>query len=393
MKILILGDLHFGRGYAYGKPDLETGINSRLLDYEKTLSNIINYAISNNIELFIFLGDIFETRNPTPQQVVIFYRQLKRLSDANITSYILIGNHDLSKARQITSSLDPLKEINLPKVFIFTHIKLEKFIDSNNEIINILMVPYRNKQCYDKETNDEAIIEMTNEINMAKNTIENDAPILACLHMMMVGTIPLDVGEYGLNELVLPFEMFNGIDVSIAGHIHRSSVLKENPLFIYSGSMECNDFSEREHKKVFLIYDTSKKGTSAVSFHDIPTRKFIDFDMDYSTSLSEDIMDEILSSINDSVRDAVVRMHIKVHETKILHIDVAKIRNKFHSFNVNCISDISISPVISKQLRNQNINDATDDVSAFKHYIASQTNVGSEVLNIGLSIITAEMEY
>ena len=392
MRVVIIGDIHLGAGYSFGKPDPDTGINSRLLDYEKTLSNIISYTINKKFELCIMLGDIFETRNPSPQQIVVFYKQLKRLSDAGVTTYVISGNHDYIKTRKITSSLDPLKEIHIPRVSVFTDIDLVQFYDSNNEVLNVLLMPYRNRQSYDKQSNEEAVIEMAKEVYLAKSKATT-GPILLCGHMMMEGTIPADAGEYGINELVLPFEIFEGIDVVINGHIHRPSILKESPLFIYSGSMECKDFSEKEHQKCFLIYDTTQTGPNAVAFKGITTRKFIDFEVDYSANLPDDPMNEIMARIESvPIADAVVKMSVKVPETKVSLIDTAAIRAKFHDQNVNCISDISVSPVISKQLRNQKVNDAPDDISAFKHYVSSQTNVDDQVLALGLAIITAELE-
>lgn len=393
MKVVIIGDIHLGASFAFGRPDAETGISSRLLDYEKTLAHIITYVITQKIELCIMLGDIFETRNPSPQQVVIFYRQLKRLSDAGITSYVLMGNHDYVKTRKITSSLDPLKEIHLPRVSIFTDITLNKFVDSNGEKVNVLMMPYRNRQSYDKNLNDEAINELVKELTLAKKDADSTAPTLLCGHMMMEGTIPSDAGEYGINELVLPFNAFSGIDVVINGHIHRASILKEDPVFIYSGSMECKDFSEKDHKKCFLIYDTNKKGIESVAFEPLDTRKFVDFELDYSANFPADPTAEVLKDIaSKPLEDMVVRLNVKVPETKISSIDVTLIRKAFYDAKVSYISDISVSPVIFKQLRNQKINEAPDDISAFKHYIASQTNIEDGILQLGLAIMTAEIE-
>lgn len=393
MKVVIIGDIHLGAGYSFGKPDLETGINSRLLDYEKTLSNIIDHTISKGYELCIMLGDIFETRHPTPQQIVVFYKQLKRLSDAGITTYIISGNHDYIKTRKITSSLDPIKEIHIPHVSVFTDIELAPFTDSHGETLNVLLMPYRNRQSYDKNSNEEAVREMTAEIRAAKDKAVAGSPIIVFGHMMMEGTIPADAGEYGINELILPFEIFEGIDIVVNGHIHRASILQQSPLFIYSGSMECKDFSEKDHQKCFLIYDTKEPVQNAITFKGIATRRFLDFDIDYSFNLPDDPMAEILARIQDTdVKDAVVKLSVKVPETKVSLIDIAKIRAKFHELEVNCISDTTVAPVISKQLRNQKVNDAPDDISAFKHFVSSQTNVDDSVLPMGLAIITAELE-
>jgi exonuclease SbcD len=393
MKVLILGDNHFGRGYNFGRPESESGINSRLLDYKKTLADIITYAIDSKIELFIFLGDIFETRHPTSQQMVVFYRQLRRLSYAGITTYIVVGNHDAILSRRLSSSLDPLTEIQLPKVSIYTELAYIIFMDSNDEVLNVILMPYRNRQSYNKETNDEALAELSAELSIAQSKLVPGAPTLLCGHMMLENTIPSDAGEMGLNELILPYSMFDGIDITIHGHIHRSSVVQENPPIIYSGSMECNDFSEREHKKSFIIYDTQKKGMDAITFRPINTRKFIDFEIDYASDFPADPNIDILEQMKkQDINDAVVRMNIRVPENKVGVIELSAIRSAFYDAGVSCISDISISPVITKQLRNQKINDAPDDISAFKHYVHTQNNIDDEVLRLGLGIMMAEIE-
>lgn len=393
MKVVIIGDIHLGAGYSFGRPDPETGINSRLLDYEKTLSSIITYTINKKFELCIMLGDVFETRNPSPQQIVVFYKQLKRLSAAGITTYIISGNHDYIKTRKITSSLDPIKEIHMPHISVFTDIELVQFRDSHGETLNVLLMPYRNRQSYDRSSNEEAVQEMTREIHSEKLKASPGNPIIVCGHMMMEGTIPSDAGEYGINELILPFEIFDGMDVVINGHIHRPSILKDSPLFIYSGSMECKDFSEKDHQKCFLVYDSKEPIQTAITFKGIATRRFIDFDIDYSSTLPDDPMSDIMSRLHSTpIKDAVVKLGVKIPETKVSLVDTAAIRSKFHELNVDCIADITVSPVISKQLRNQKVNEAPDDLSAFKHYVSSQTNVEESVLNMGLAIIAAELE-
>lgn len=393
MKVLILGDVHIGAGLGFGKPDQVTGVNSRLTDYEKTLSSIITYAINKKIELFVMVGDIFETRNPPPGQMVIFYKQLKRLSDAGVTTYVMMGNHDYIKTRVITSSLDPLKEIHLPHVTVFTDIKLMQFKDSMGERLNVILMPYRNRQSYDKASNEDAVREMQMELFLEKQKMTPNIPSLLCGHMMMEGTIPSDAGEYGINELILPFEMFEGIDVVVNGHIHRASILQQNPLFIYSGSMECKDFSEKEHQKVFLVYDSLKTGIDAFSFKAIPTRKFVDFEIDYSTETPENPMESILEKITISdINDAVVRLSVRAPETKTNTMDQGTIRDKLYSAGANLVSSVSITPVISKQLRNQRVTEAPDDITAFRHYVTSQLGVEDGVLDLGLTIISADIE-
>ena len=388
MKVVLIGDTHFAAGYNYGKIDTETGLNTRLLDYEKTLAKIIDYTIKNRIELCVFLGDIFDTRNPQPSAIVAFYRQLMRLSKAGVKVVIISGNHDSTKQRRtITTSLDPLKELNIPNVHIFTSIDNFIFTDRDGESLNLILMPYRNRQNYDRDTKEEALSDMKAELNAAKERMLPKTPSIAVAHMMFEGTIPDEVGENGLNELVLPYEMFEGIDVVIAGHIHKPEIKQEDPLFIYSGSMECRDFSEREHNKNFLVYDSSKSGLERITHIPIHTRKFFIFDIDF-TNMPAEPMEEVFERLNEKdVRDAVVKVVIKMPEKEVGLIDTHAIKAELSRRGVSHIAEVSVSPLISRHTKNQQVSEAVDDRSAFKSYIGSQKGIDGDVLALGMEII------
>jgi DNA repair exonuclease SbcCD nuclease subunit len=182
--------------------------------------------------------------------------------------------------------------------------------------------------------------------------------------------------------------MFLGVDVTINGHIHNSSIQKREPLFIYSGSMECKDFSERLHKKVFLVYDSSKSIKNAITFEHIKTRQFLDFEIDYSEIIVEDYTNDILAQLDEAaIKGSVVRMNIKIQELKVPLIDTSIIRARLNQMGASCISDIAITPIISRQQRNKEVNDAPDDTTAFKNYISSQMDVNNDTLELGLEIM------
>lgn len=393
MKAVLIGDCHFGSSLAFGKSN-QFGINSRLDDYEQSFAKIIDYTLENKIRIVLFTGDIFEIRNPTPVQVSTFYRQLKRLYSADVECHILVGNHDQTFSRSLTSTLEPLVEISLPNVFIHSNVEMTLIRSKDtDEAINVVFVPYRKRQFYDMDNNNEALKAMGDEIGLAISKADSAYPTIAVVHMMFEGTIPSDAGDYGLNELILPFNMFAGVDITIAGHIHRASILKKDPLFIYSGSMETKDFSEKDHKKVFLVYDSSKAINDSVSFYPIETRPFIDFEFDYGADDCDDPMRDVLEKIEKTKLDgAVVRVSVKIHELKIQLIDVGIIRSKLNEMGVSCISDVVVVPIVSRTQRNKEVNDAPDDITAFKHYVESQIDVNKSVLELGLQIMKEKEE-
>ena len=66
MKILHLSDIHMGSGFAHGRIDPETGQNTRLQDFTKSLSRAIDRAISEPVDLVLFGGDAFPDATPAP---------------------------------------------------------------------------------------------------------------------------------------------------------------------------------------------------------------------------------------------------------------------------------------------------------------------------------------
>ena len=108
MKIAICGDVHFGAIFGLGVPNGKGG-NTRLDDYERTFNHIVDICIERKIDAFVQTGDLFEKRNPSPIEIGIADRCIRRLSSANIPTFIIMGNHDYKRhAGTYTSSLSSL---------------------------------------------------------------------------------------------------------------------------------------------------------------------------------------------------------------------------------------------------------------------------------------------
>ena len=67
MKIVHTADIHLGTEL-YGHYDPLTGASSRLQDFAAALDRAVDYAIQQRIDLFLFAGDAYKTRDPSPTQ-------------------------------------------------------------------------------------------------------------------------------------------------------------------------------------------------------------------------------------------------------------------------------------------------------------------------------------
>ncbi len=97
MKILHFADLHLGVEN-YGHLNPETGLSTRFEDFTGAFDQLVEYAIGNQIDLVLFCGDAYKSREPSQTQQREFAKRIKRLSESGIPVFLLVGNHDLPNA-------------------------------------------------------------------------------------------------------------------------------------------------------------------------------------------------------------------------------------------------------------------------------------------------------
>jgi exonuclease SbcD len=95
MKILHFADAHIDMTN-YGRHDPETGLPLRVLDFLKSLDEIVDAAIREKVDLVIFAGDAYKDRSPAPTFQREWGKRIIRLSKAGVRTLLLVGNHDLS---------------------------------------------------------------------------------------------------------------------------------------------------------------------------------------------------------------------------------------------------------------------------------------------------------
>ena len=155
MRIVICGDTHIGAVFGLGGPNKKGG-NTRIDDYERTLNYIVDYAIANNVDAFIQTGDAFDTRNPEPEHMNILSKAIKRLSMANITSIVIMGNHDyIRNSDGFTSAISSLAAKDYPNVRLVIEPEIVKLYDGKTKGANLLLLPYRDRRMYPGKTTED----------------------------------------------------------------------------------------------------------------------------------------------------------------------------------------------------------------------------------------------
>lgn len=132
-KIGIIGDLHLSMVEKYGKYNTKTGLNTRLEDKLKIVKFCVDTFIKQNVNMIVFLGDIFDTNLPSDKLRSLFFKAIRPLSEKRV--YLITGNHDQGSVHHHSFlTVDALDMKNLRIVSKLGTVKWNG--------INMLLAPY-----------------------------------------------------------------------------------------------------------------------------------------------------------------------------------------------------------------------------------------------------------
>jgi len=136
-------------------------------------------------------------------------------------------------------------------------------------------------------------------------------------------------------------------DYVALGHIHRHQILNENPMMVYSGSLQRIDFGEEKDQKGFCVIDldaTKPYGTRLqnFTFQPVNARNFLTINVDISANDNDPTASVIKVISEHEVEDAIVRINIKLPGELEKHLKDREIRD--------ALSDAHFIASISKDI-------------------------------------------
>lgn len=390
MKLAILGDTHFGKGYSIGKIDSKQQLNTRLLDYINTMNFVIDHCRDNKISHLIITGDIFEHKRPEASQTKVFSKLISRLMSLNIHTHIVVGNHDIIRDSK-TTTVDMFAELNLPLINIWTNLRTVHIGDENNGL-NIIFMPYCTRQmlqCFDNES---AVKILQNKIKNEIKSIKNNDPIFIVGHFTLLGAQSHGIllNSNVTSDIILPIKSFpSKVDAIIMGHIHQHQIVSKKPYALHIGSMERSNFREGEDEKYLLEIENLK-----FTYRSLPTRKLCDIvldcsDLDLDSNIEKDIKEKIIK-LDKNINDSICRIEIIIDECMVNALNTNDIKNMIKKeFNIYHCANIFYKTVSKKQLRSSEITEKTNIKSAFYKWLEMEEdeNVRKNLEEAGNKII------
>jgi exonuclease SbcD len=323
IRIMHLADLHIGMEN-YGRLDPATGLNGRVMDFLRRLSEAVDYALGNEVELVLFAGDAYKTRDPNSTYRREFARRIKKLADAGIPVVLLVGNHDLPAQDKRASSIEIFRTLDVPNVLVGNRDRLHLIETRQGAPIQVATVPYpvRQRLLSRDEHKDKTIAELDLLVQqlVAENIQALAEQVDPSIPAVLTGHFSVSDAEFGsersvmLGRDVVVLKSVLAVpawDYVALGHIHRHQELNrgQQPPIVYSGSLERIDFGEEKEPKGFIIADI-RRGHAEWEFHRVEARRFV--------TIRQDVRDEadplaaILETIEQhDVADAIVRVIIQ----------------------------------------------------------------------------------
>lgn len=407
IKVLHVSDIHLGSGLSHGRTNPETGLNTRLEDFIKSLRTCIDHALSEPVDLVLFGGDAFPDATPPPYIQQAFASEFRRLGEANIPTVLLVGNHDQHSQGRGGASLSIYRTLAVPGFIVGDQITTHRIQTANGEV-QVITLPWLTNSALLTRPETEGL--SSGEVNNL--LLQKLQPILEAeirrldpnIPTILLGHLMADRAKLGAEQFLavgkgftipVSFLIRSEFDYVALGHVHCHQNLnpKGTPPVVYPGSIERVDFSEEKEKKGYVLIDLEKENTQW-EFCSLSVRPFLTINVDVSEK--DDPQGAIERAIaQKQIPDAVVRLKYKLRSEQLDQINnraLQKALSFAHSYSIN--------PELVSQLARPRVPElgeqvTLDPMTALKTYISNRDDlqeISEEMLDAANRLLNEESD-
>lgn len=278
MKILHTSDWHIGKRL----------INRERLDEQtEVLDEIICLCDSEEIELVLIAGDVFDTYTPSAEAEKLFYSKIKRVAGENRAVVIISGNHDdgvrlsaaaplseeqgiyiIGNERRLLDCQDTARSVRP----VQSGKGYAIFENGKGERVFVSFLPYPNEARFKEEKSELPYVEQ-----MQKWIAEGESGNAEKLPSVFVGHLFVAGGAVSESEReidlggarAIPVDALPSSDYIALGHLHKKQHMGKGHCY-YSGSPLQYAFDESADKGV-KVFDLTKDGVQ--NLRDVPLTK------------------------------------------------------------------------------------------------------------------------
>ena len=428
MRILHLADIHIGVEN-YGRPATEAdldamptyfapgidhkrtylGLSTRLLDFLVALDEAVEYATLNQVDLVLFAGDAYKSRDPSQTHQREFARRVVTLVNRGIPVFLLTGNHDIAHSLGRATALEIFPTLGVPQVHVAERMETFK-VETRSGPLQIVALPWiRRGALLQRDEHRGATIEqiaryveadLTERILAEAQTLDPAIPAILAAHVTVAGAVTssersMMLGrDYSLQRSSVGLPAF---DYVALGHIHKHQQLGDHPPVVYPGSLQRVDFSEENDTKGFCLVDIEIEAPvgERTRWQHIPikARSFLTINVKVPDD-NEDPTSFVVHEVKSRhVKDAIVRVHITISSTLTSRINEKLIREALSE--AHSIAAVSREVTHDKMPRLGASAKGMTPQKALHWYLDSRNDLDEETteqaLSWGTELVTEEM--
>ncbi|PSB03677.1 exonuclease subunit SbcD [Merismopedia glauca] len=387
MKILHLSDIHMGSGFTHGRLNPTTGLNTRLEDFVSSLSQCIDRALAEPVDLVLFGGDAFPDATPAPYVQEAFASQFRRLVDAQIPTVLLVGNHDQHSQGQGGASLCIYRTLGVPGFIVGDRLTTHRISTPHGDI-QIVTLPWltRSTLFTRKETHDTSLAEI-NQMLLERlepvleaeiRRLDPNIPTVLLAHLMA------DRANLGAERLLavgkgftIPISLIARpeFDYVALGHVHKHQNLNKSndPPVVYPGSIERVDFSEEKEDKGYILVDLVK-GKVDWEFCRLPARNFRTIEVDVSEK-KEPLAVIVKAIAQKPITEAVVRLIYKLRPDQVEQIETNTLHQALTDAHSYTIQAELVSQLARPRLPELGLGQSIEPIAALETYLKSKPDL------------------
>ena len=387
MRIIHFADVHIGVEN-YGRPDPETGLSTRLVDFLASLDEVVDYAIDEGADLALFCGDAYKSRDPTQTHQREFAKRVARLSSAGVPVFLLLGNHDMPHVASRATALEIFRTLDVPNVH--NGDRADTYVvQTRDGPLQIVALPWIRRSGFlareamrgltAEQVNDAIQRSLADNVRLQASRLDSDVPAVFAGH---VSVSEAEAGSeqsmmLGTDHVILKSDLsLPQLDYVALGHVHRHQVLGRDPLIVYSGSLQRVDFGEEKDDKGFCVIDLDPslpagRRVTGFEFRHVDARRFLTVEVDVRRGDPDPTAAVVRAIRSRHVEGAIVRVSIRLQAEQDAYLRQEEIRQALEGAHFVA----SISREVAEQPRNRLGNRSSDGLQpreALRLYLESR---------------------
>ena len=334
IKLLHLADLHLGTE-TYGRLDSSTGLSTRLADFGRCFDEAVEYALTQNVDLVVFAGDAYRSRDPSPTHQREFAQRIRRLAGAGVAVLLVAGNHDTPAAPGRASSVDIFETLSVPGVQVARR-PGTLVVRTRQGPVQAVALPWPQRSALlSREEHKNRTVEEINALLVERVTqiiaqeaagLDPALPAILVAHLSVAGaTLGSEIKFRFGQDFTVPLSALanSAFDYVALGHVHRHQVLHASPPVVYAGSLERVDFGEEREAKGFVVIEL-EKGKTQYQFVPVGAREFLTIEVRAGEDPTADVL---AAAEREQIEGKVVRLVVRLeprYETRLNYPEVRR---------------------------------------------------------------------